>query len=129
MPGSPVQPDYLNAVLGCTTRLGPEQLLTALLDIETQAGRRRSDPIRWQARTIDLDLICYDDLSLNTERLTLPHPRLAERLFVLKPLSEIDIDLHIPPPFDQTVRYLLGKCPDKGAVVQTNHVLKYTSDE
>jgi 2-amino-4-hydroxy-6-hydroxymethyldihydropteridine diphosphokinase len=81
------QPDYLNAALKLETDLPPEALLDALLNLETRYGRLRRE--RWGARVLDLDLIAYGTLVLNTPRLTLPHPRAWERTFVLGPLSEI----------------------------------------
>ncbi|GEM49205.1 2-amino-4-hydroxy-6-hydroxymethyldihydropteridine diphosphokinase [Deinococcus cellulosilyticus] len=81
------QEDYLNAVVSLETTLVPEELLEELLNIEHARGRERF--IKNGARTLDLDLLAYDDLVLNTERLTLPHPRMWERAFVLKPLGDI----------------------------------------
>lgn len=78
---------YLNAVLKIATLLEPFALLQLLQTIESENGRVRSE--RWSARTLDLDLLLYGDLILNTEILTLPHPRLHERAFVLLPLGEI----------------------------------------
>ncbi|TFH67692.1 2-amino-4-hydroxy-6-hydroxymethyldihydropteridine diphosphokinase [Gammaproteobacteria bacterium LSUCC0057] len=81
------QPDYQNAVAAIATTLAPLQLLDALQAIENRQGRERS--VRWGARTLDLDLLFYDQLQLRSERLQLPHPRICERLFVLQPLAEI----------------------------------------
>ncbi|MCD2511565.1 2-amino-4-hydroxy-6-hydroxymethyldihydropteridine diphosphokinase [Comamonas endophytica] len=80
-------PDYLNAVAELATRLQPLALLDALQSIEQAAGRER--PYRNAPRTLDLDLLIYGDIALATERLTLPHPRMGERAFVLLPLAEI----------------------------------------
>ena len=79
-------PDYLNAVVEISTALAPLELLDALQNIELDAGRER--PYRNAPRTLDLDIVRFADLTLNTERLTLPHPRSMERAFVLRPLSE-----------------------------------------
>lgn len=89
------QPEYLNAVaeLGGTLP-PPEELLALLLDIERSLGRRREHP--GDARTLDLDLLIYGDRSLKTERLTLPHPRLHLRRFVLAPLAELAPDARHP---------------------------------
>ena len=84
------QPWYVNGVAAVETRLTPAALLTALLLLETRFGRRRSTPNA--ARTLDLDLIDYDGRQCASERLTLPHPRLHERRFVLVPLAEIAPD-------------------------------------
>ena len=78
---------FVNAVVLCETVLEPEKLLLVLQEIERSCGRVRRE--RWGPRTLDLDLLCYGQVVLNTERLTLPHPRLHERRFVLVPLLEI----------------------------------------
>lgn len=80
-------PDYLNAVAALQTRLSPLDLLHALQAIELAAGRER--PYRNAPRTLDLDVLLYGDLQLNTPELTVPHPRLRERAFVLYPLAEL----------------------------------------
>ncbi|MCF6282850.1 MAG: 2-amino-4-hydroxy-6-hydroxymethyldihydropteridine diphosphokinase [Candidatus Polarisedimenticolaceae bacterium] len=90
------QPDYINAVAGLTTQLSPEILLDRLQAIEQAHGRRRDGP-RWGARTLDLDLLLYADRIICSERLTVPHPGLPERAFVLIPLADIaEADLMIP---------------------------------
>lgn len=81
------QPDYCNAVAQLDTTLAPEALLDALLAIEDAAGRVRGE--RWGARVLDLDLLTHGDTVCSSARLTLPHPALAERDFVLRPLAEI----------------------------------------
>ena len=83
------QPDFLNAVVELQSRLEPAALLAALLRIEQQHGRDRSASPPKGPRTLDLDLLAYDNLVLETPALTLPHPSLAERRFVLAPLVEI----------------------------------------
>lgn len=80
-------PDFVNAVVALDTGLAPLPLLDALQAIELAHGRER--PYRHAPRTLDLDLLLYDDIVLDTPRLTLPHPRLGERAFVLRPLLEI----------------------------------------
>ncbi|MCT9809806.1 2-amino-4-hydroxy-6-hydroxymethyldihydropteridine diphosphokinase [Acidovorax sp. Be4] len=80
-------PDYLNAVAELATRLEPLALLDALQAIEQAAGRER--PYRNAPRTLDLDLVLYGEQQIRSERLTVPHPRLTERAFVLLPLAEI----------------------------------------
>jgi 2-amino-4-hydroxy-6-hydroxymethyldihydropteridine diphosphokinase len=82
------QPWFLNVAVMLETTLTPQKLLEGLHAIEEQMGRRRGE--RWGPRIIDLDLLLYDDLQLEGPQLTLPHPRFAERAFVLVPLSEID---------------------------------------
>jgi 2-amino-4-hydroxy-6-hydroxymethyldihydropteridine diphosphokinase len=88
------QPAFLNAAAELDTVLGPHELLDALLRIERDAGRVR-DGERWGPRTLDLDLLHMDGLALHDERLTLPHPRIAERAFVLLPLAELAPDLEL----------------------------------
>ena len=84
---------FVNAVGELTTTLTPEQLLEQLLAIEQEFGRRRDPALPgYQDRTLDLDLLLYDDLVLKTARLELPHPRLHKRLFVLAPLAELAPD-------------------------------------
>ncbi len=88
------QPDYMNAVVRLTTELAPHALLAALQAIETSQGRTRD--VHWGPRTLDLDLLLYDDLVLDTEDLVIPHPQLTRRSFVLLPLSDIDPHLALP---------------------------------
>ena len=89
------QPPYLNAVAEVETALEPRPYLERLLEIERGLGRLRLGP-RWGPRTIDLDLLVHGDAVVDEPGLTLPHPRLHERLFVLEPLAELDPDLKIP---------------------------------
>ena len=88
------QPDFINAVAQLHTTLAPRALLAALLDIEQQHGRARS--FRNAPRTLDLDLLLYGAAHFHEDDLTLPHPRMAERAFVLLPLTEIAPDMIIP---------------------------------
>ena len=90
------QPDYLNAVAKISTSLRPEKLLRVLLDIEKRLGRMRKPGERNAPRTVDLDLLTYDNLVLKKRGLQLPHPRMHERLFVLDPLVEIAPDARHP---------------------------------
>ena len=80
-------PDFFNAVVAVRTTLAPEELLAALQAIEEAAGRER--PYRNAPRTLDLDILLIDDLAIRTPTLAVPHPRLRERAFVLRPLAEI----------------------------------------
>lgn len=89
------QPDYVNKVLAITTRLSPEALLTELQAIEIQQGRQR-DHGHWTPRTIDIDILLYDDIIMHTPNLTLPHPGLTSRIFVVLPLLAIAPDLRLP---------------------------------
>jgi len=92
--GPPGQPDYLNAVIAIETALEPLQLLDLLQHIEVQHGRERGE--RWGPRTLDLDIIDFDNRIVNTDRLTLPHPHLHERMFVLCPLCDIALSWQHP---------------------------------
>jgi 2-amino-4-hydroxy-6-hydroxymethyldihydropteridine diphosphokinase len=86
------QPDYVNAVCKIKTSLQPQELLSTLQDIENQQGRERVGE-RWGPRTLDLDILLYNDLELNTTKLTVPHYGMKDREFVLVPLFEISPDL------------------------------------
>lgn len=86
-PIGPPQPDYLNGCVTLQTSLEPIDLLNILHSIEAEFGRVRQEV--WGARTLDLDLLLYDDLVINLPTLQVPHPRMIERAFVLVPLSEI----------------------------------------
>jgi 2-amino-4-hydroxy-6-hydroxymethyldihydropteridine diphosphokinase len=83
------QPGFINAALLVTTVLSPQELLARAQDVERRLGRDRSSGQRWGPRPLDIDLIAYDDIKLDTPTLTLPHPRVFERAFVLVPLAEI----------------------------------------
>jgi len=92
--GMTEQPEFVNAVAELDTTLAPEAVLDALLDIEQRFGRIRAE--RNGPRTLDLDLLLYNDQFVDLPRLTLPHPRLHLRAFVLYPLAEIAPNLKIP---------------------------------
>ena len=98
------QPKFLNAVCLVETNLTPDQLLDALLEIEKEMGRVRER--KWGPRIIDLDIIFYEDLVLESERLIVPHPDMHNRWFVLAPLAEICPD-YVHPKLKKTVRELL----------------------
>ncbi|MFI4969123.1 MAG: 2-amino-4-hydroxy-6-hydroxymethyldihydropteridine diphosphokinase [Lysobacterales bacterium] len=107
------QPAFVNAVAELATTLGPRALLDALLAIERAQGRRRDDT-RWGPRTLDLDLLLYGDRQSAEAGLILPHPRIAERAFVLVPLAELDANLAIPGA--GAVRDLLAQVDATGCV-------------
>ena len=90
------QPDYVNAVAGLITRLKPAELLDAMKAIEQQQGRERKPGDRWGARIIDLDLLVYGSASVAEPGLTVPHPGIFERNFVLFPLLDIAPQLIVP---------------------------------
>jgi 2-amino-4-hydroxy-6-hydroxymethyldihydropteridine diphosphokinase len=89
------QPRFLNAVAAVETELDSAGLLDLLLSVERELGRTREGP-RFGPRTIDLDLLLYSDETVDEPGLTVPHPRLHERRFVLEPLAELDPDLVVP---------------------------------
>lgn len=107
--GPPGQPDYINAVAALDTGLTPRQLLMVLQAFELAHGRTRT--VHWGARTLDLDLLLYDQLTCDDPWLTLPHPRLHERAFVLYPLYDIAPTLFIPGRGRLTE--LLTNCPSQ----------------
>ena len=90
------QPLFLNAVAEVETELGPQALLDELLDVERRLGRERADGPRYGPRTIDLDLLLYGDEVIDEPGLTVPHPHLHERRFVLEPLAELAAELAVP---------------------------------
>ena len=90
------QPWFLNAVCAVETELGPRDLLARLLAVERRLGRSRGDGPRFGPRSIDLDLLVHGELTVSEPGLEVPHPRLAERRFVLSPLAEIAPDLVVP---------------------------------
>jgi 2-amino-4-hydroxy-6-hydroxymethyldihydropteridine diphosphokinase len=93
-PIGPPQPDYLNGCATFDVQQTPEELLVLLQAIELQFGRVRTE--KWGARSLDLDLLLYGDLIINTPNLILPHPKMNERAFVLVPLAEIAADWQEP---------------------------------
>ena len=109
------QPAFLNIAVEGRTALLPLELLAHLQQIEQQMGRERL--IRYGPRTIDLDIIFYDDLVLDSLELTIPHPRMHERGFVLRPLAELAPDL-VHPVLKQSVRELLANLPAEEGVLQ-----------
>jgi 2-amino-4-hydroxy-6-hydroxymethyldihydropteridine diphosphokinase len=106
--GPGAQPDYLNAVLLLATALPPLRLLDALQQIEQAQGRVRG--VRWGARTLDLDILLYGDQKIEGPRLTIPHPAMEQRNFVLYPLFEIS-DANLVLPGGAVLDTLVAACP------------------
>jgi 2-amino-4-hydroxy-6-hydroxymethyldihydropteridine diphosphokinase len=111
--GGPSQGWFLNAAVAGETALAPLALLAACLDTERALGRVRG--VRNGPRTIDVDLLLYGDRRVDEPGLLIPHPRLAERRFVLAPLAEIAADV-VHPVLGQTIGELLARCPDASRV-------------
>ncbi len=105
------QPDYLNAVAGFCTSMDAHELLAVLQSIEHEHGRVR-DGSRWGARTLDLDLLLYGDAVIDSPTLSVPHPGIPVRSFVLLPLAELTPDLHVPE--FGPVSELLSECRQFG---------------
>lgn len=94
--GGVEQADFINAVLEIHTQLTPQELLERLLDIERQHGRNRELELHWGPRVLDCDILLFGQRVLHSESLSIPHPRMAQRAFVLVPLAEIDASLQVP---------------------------------
>ncbi|MEL6138764.1 MAG: 2-amino-4-hydroxy-6-hydroxymethyldihydropteridine diphosphokinase [Cyanobacteria bacterium J06628_6] len=119
-PVGPPQPEFLNGCALLTTTLSPRQLLHQLLAIEMQMGRVRQR--RWGPRLIDIDLILYGDQVVDTPELTLPHPRMHERAFVLVPLSDIAADW-VHPILGLTASELVTRVDCSGVNIYTDSAL------
>ena len=107
------QPAFLNQVIRAQTELAPEDLLAWLKRLESDLGRQPG--VRYGPRLIDLDILLYDDRHLETPALTIPHPRLGERAFVLVPLADLAPDLR-HPALGLTIRQLLEKVDRSGII-------------
>ena len=108
--GKTDQPAFLNQVLEVQTELQPAQLLQKINNLEQELGRVRLE--HWGARVIDIDILFYEDMVLQSQRLTIPHPQLHLRRFTLLPLAELAPNLQ-HPVLGKTVTELLAVCPDE----------------
>ena len=107
--------DYLNKTIACETALTPLQLLQTINAIESQMGRIRSGN-GYEARPIDIDILFYDNETIDTPTLTIPHPKIALRRFVLQPTADIAPDF-VHPTLNKTIRQLLDECEDTGQCI------------
>ncbi|SVC60807.1 uncharacterized protein METZ01_LOCUS313661 [marine metagenome] len=111
---------FINSVIRVDTKLNPKELLLTLLNIESEMGRMRKE--KWGPRLIDLDLLFYDKLILNQEGITLPHPEIQKRNFVLVPLNEISENL-THPILKKTVKTLLQESSDDTEVKKLTRII------
>ena len=111
--GKDDQPWFLNSVALIETSLRPLSLLDFLLGMEKAMGRQRKD--KWGPRNVDLDILLYNDLIIDSDRLTIPHPQMHKRRFVLLPLVRMNPDL-LHPLLKKTVEELLVECEDSSLV-------------
>jgi 2-amino-4-hydroxy-6-hydroxymethyldihydropteridine diphosphokinase len=110
--------DFLNACLQLETNLSPKELLEELLNIEKTLGRERSSEGEYQSRNIDIDIIYYGNAIVQLEKLTIPHPRMQDRRFVLRPLSDIAPQFY-HPQLNKDTRNLLQECRDRSNLQKT----------
>ncbi|MDP5061146.1 MAG: 2-amino-4-hydroxy-6-hydroxymethyldihydropteridine diphosphokinase, partial [Maribacter sp.] len=109
--------DFLNVCLELQTLLPPEELLAKLLAIETDFGRKRKESDSYQSRTLDIDIIYYEKDIIDTASLTVPHPKMQDRKFILKPLADITPQFY-HPIFNKDTRNLLQECKDKSIITK-----------
>jgi 2-amino-4-hydroxy-6-hydroxymethyldihydropteridine diphosphokinase len=111
--GNTAQPDFLNQVFKIKTSLAPEKLLEKILAIELEMGRLRTE--KWGSRLIDIDILFYNDLVIQSSKLIVPHPALHKRRFTLIPLAEIAAEF-VHPVLNKSIDQLLESCDDEQAV-------------
>lgn len=128
-------PDFLNCVVKMQTVLPPAKLLDACLAIETRLGRIRGEEDGYQSRSIDIDILLYDDIVKETSTLKIPHPLMKDRLFVLQPLADIAGDLMLPSgsksgnnTSQSTIMELLDQCTDESVLTKQPKWLKNPKD-
>ncbi|UYZ22139.1 2-amino-4-hydroxy-6-hydroxymethyldihydropteridine diphosphokinase [Mesobacillus jeotgali] len=107
------QGQFLNMAIQVETSLSPVELLDTCLEIELKLGRKRE--VKWGPRTLDLDILLYNHENIETEKLTIPHPRMSERAFVILPLLDMDPNLTLPTMKEPLKKYLLS-IPDREGV-------------
>ena len=115
--GNTEQDWFINSVIKISTQLNPDILLAVLLKIESKMGRIRKE--KWGPRIIDLDLLFYDNLIIKQKDLTLPHPEIQKRNFVLQPLNEIEENF-IHPSLNKSINTLLKESKDNSVVKKIN---------
>jgi 2-amino-4-hydroxy-6-hydroxymethyldihydropteridine diphosphokinase len=124
--GFAAQPRFMNAVVALETELAPRELLNGLLAIELEFGRDRAEGIKNGPRTLDLDILLLGDLQISEPDLRIPHPRLAERAFVLVPLNEIAAEVVVPGR-GKTVMQLFD-CLREGSQADADAVVRLQSE-
>lgn len=107
------QDNFVNQVIYLKTLYSPKNLMTFLLAVESEMGRIRED--KWGPRTIDLDILFYDDVIIDEEKLKVPHPQISARKFILTPMAELSQSL-IHPVLNKTINSLLAECSDNSEV-------------
>jgi 2-amino-4-hydroxy-6-hydroxymethyldihydropteridine diphosphokinase len=118
--GKTDQADFVNQALEANTPLGAPELMKLLLRIEEKMGRRRTE--KWASRIIDIDILFFNGEVIDLPGLTIPHPEIQNRRFVLAPLEEIAPD-HIHPVLGRSIRELLAECPDRGSVKKITSII------
>lgn len=113
--GVPDQPDFLNQVIICSTSLSPSETLKRAMIIELSLGRQRHE--KWNARTIDIDILFFGDQVIELDNLQIPHPEIPNRRFTLEPLAEI-VPRYVHPVLQKTMSELLSETSDDLTVVK-----------
>ncbi|MGB2128716.1 MAG: 2-amino-4-hydroxy-6-hydroxymethyldihydropteridine diphosphokinase [Flavicella sp.] len=115
--------DFYNICIEVSTKFSAEELLDKLLVLETKLGRKRNNTTGYENRTIDIDIILYENRIIDSEKLKLPHPKALERKFVLLPLEEINSDIVFPKPILH-ISQGIQNCKDSSTIVKTNIEIK-----